>query len=87
MVAMLCGGLKGIEKELREEGVVWIREVEGVEVEPEGVDAVEGYVSRRRVRSISNVRLRGVRRGPARAERNCDVMRGIAEMEVVKRDG
>ena len=44
-------------------------------------------MSRRRVRSISNVRLRGVRRGPARAERNCDVRRGMAEMEVVKRDG
>ena len=84
---MLCGGVKGIERVLRGEGVVWIREVEGVEVEPEGVDAVEGDVSRRRVRSISNVRLRGVRRGPARAERNCDVRRGMAEMEVVKRDG
>ena len=44
-------------------------------------------MSRRRVRSISSVRLRGVIRGPARAERNCDVRRGMAEIEVVKRDG
>ena len=51
------------------------------------MDALEGEVSRRRVRSISIVRLRGVIRRPARAERNCDVRRGMAEMEVVKRDG
>ena len=44
-------------------------------------------MSWRRVRSISSVRLRGVIRGPARAERNCDVRRGMAEIEVVKRDG
>ena len=84
---MLCGGAKGIERVLRGGGGVWVREVEGVEVERGGVDAVEGDVSRRRVRSISSVRLRGVIRGPARAERNCDVRRGMAEIEVVKRDG
>ena len=44
-------------------------------------------MSWRRVRSISSVRLRGVIRGPARAERNCDVRRGMAEIEVVKHDG
>ena len=42
---------------------------------------------RRRVRRISVVRLRGVIRGPARAERSWKVMRGIAEIEVVRRDG
>ena len=87
MVAMLYGRVKRIERVLRGGGVVWIREVEGVEVEREGVDAIEGGVSRRSVRSISNVRLRGVIRGPARAERNWEVRRGIAEMDVVKRDG
>ena len=86
-VAMLCGRVKGIVKVLRGEGGVWIREVEEVEVGAEGADTVEGDMSRRNVRRISNVRLRGVGRGPARAERNCDVRWGIAEMEVVKRDG
>ena len=31
-VAILCGRVKGIVRVLRGEGVVWIREVEGVEV-------------------------------------------------------
>ena len=42
---------------------------------------------RSRVRRMSVVRLRGVIRGPAMAESNCEVMRGIAEIEVVKHDG
>ena len=36
---------------------------------------------------MSVVRLRGVIRGPARAERNCEVMRGIAKREVVRHVG
>ena len=48
---------------------------------------LEEDVSRRRARRISIVRLRGVIRGLARAERNCEVRRGIAEMEVVRHDG
>ena len=70
---MLCGGVKERGRMLRGEDDVWVREVGRVEVDPEGADVVEGGVSRRSVRSISNVRLRGVRRGPARAARNCDV--------------
>ena len=44
-------------------------------------------VLRKRVYRIFVVRLRGVIRGPARAERSCEVMWGIVEMEVVRRDG
>ena len=44
-------------------------------------------VSCSKARRMSVVRLRGVIRGPARAERNCEVRRGIAEIEVVRRDG
>ena len=44
-------------------------------------------MSRNRMRRKSVVRLRGMISGPARAERNCEVRRGIAEMDVVKRDG
>ena len=47
----------------------------------------EEDVSRSRARIKSVVRLRGMISGPARAERNCEVRRGIAEMDVVKRDG
>ena len=41
----------------------------------------------KRVRRMSVVRLRGVMRGPARADRSWEVMRGMAEIEVVRRDG
>ena len=47
----------------------------------------EEDVSRNRMRRKSVVRLRGMISGPARAESSCDVMRGMAEIEVVKRDG
>ena len=47
----------------------------------------EEDVSRNRVRRKSVVKLRGMISGPARAERNCEVRWGIAEMDVVKRDG
>ena len=47
----------------------------------------EEDVSRNRVRRKSVVRLRGMISRPARAERNCEVRRGIAKMEVVRRDG
>ena len=36
---------------------------------------------------MSAVRLRGVMRGLARAERSWEVMRGMAEIEVVRREG
>ena len=71
----------------RLEGVICVIVEEGVGGQIEGGGALEEDVLRRRARRISIVILRGVIRGPARAERNCEVRRGIAEMEVVKRDG
>ena len=47
----------------------------------------EEDISRNRVRRKSVVRLRGMISGPARAERNCEVRRGIAKMELVKHNG
>ena len=48
---------------------------------------LEEDVSRSRACIKSVVKLRGMSNGPARAERSCEVRRGIAEMELVKRDG
>ena len=67
----------------------WIRVKGGGKAggEDEGVGGQGEGVVGERVRWISVGRLRGRSRGPARAERSWEVMRGIAEIEVVRRDG
>ena len=80
-------GTRGTGRMLRVEGGIWVREGGEVGGYIEGVGELGEGVSWRRLRRISIVRLRGMIRGPARAERNCEVRRGIAEMEVVKHDG
>ena len=72
---------------LRVEGGIWVREGKGAGGYIEVVGKLEEDVSCSRACRMSVVRLRGVIRGPARAERNCEVMRGIVEMEMVRCDG